>query len=70
MNVSQITGSNQNPNIWQFFVAVSAVNILMVCTLAASAWVQVQYKHGRAAGWKEVLGFAVGNVNTGATKRG
>ena len=62
MNVSQISGSSTNPNIWQFFVAVAAMNIVMVLVLALSNWVQIQLKHGRAAGVKEVLAFAVGRL--------
>ena len=62
MNVSQISGSTANPNIWQFFVAVAAMNIVMVLVLALSNWVHVQMKHRRAAGVKEILGFAVGRL--------
>jgi hypothetical protein len=62
MNVSQISGSTSNPNIWQFFVAVAAMNIVMVIVLALSNWVHIQLKHKRVAGVKEVLGFAVGRL--------
>jgi hypothetical protein len=62
MNVSQISGSTSNPNIWQFFVAVLALNALVVLALAASNLVHVQLKHRRTAGLKEVLGFAVGKM--------
>jgi len=61
MNVSQISGSSSNPNIWQFFVAVAVFNIIVLLALAVSNWIQIQIKHGRAAGIKEVVGFAVGS---------
>jgi hypothetical protein len=63
MNVSQISGSNSNPNIWQFFVAVVVFNILMLLGLSISHWIRVQVRHGRTAGLKEIFGFAVGKVN-------
>ncbi len=62
MNVSQISGSTSNPNIWQFFVAVAVFNVAVVLALSVSNWVHIQWKHGRAAGLKEVLGFAVGRI--------
>ncbi|KAG0651645.1 hypothetical protein D0Z07_2142 [Hyphodiscus hymeniophilus] len=60
MNVSQISGSSTNPNIWQFFVAVAVFNAAVVVALAMWYWVSIQLRHGRSAGLKEVLGFAVG----------
>ena len=63
MNVSEISGSNTNPNIWQFFVAVVALNFVILLTLAFSNWVHIIRKHERKAGAKEVFGFAVGKVN-------
>ncbi|PMD37823.1 hypothetical protein L207DRAFT_584747 [Hyaloscypha variabilis F] len=63
MNVSQISGTDSNPNIWQFFVAVIIFNILILLSLAFSRWIRVQMKHKRTAGWKEIFGFAVGKVN-------
>ena len=63
MNVSQISGSTSNPNIWQFFVAVAAFNVAVVIALAMWNWFSIQVKHGRSAGLKEVLGFAVGVQN-------
>jgi threonine/homoserine/homoserine lactone efflux protein len=63
MNVSQISGSNTNPSIWQFFVAVAVLNVAMLLGLSITNWIRVQMKHGRTAGWKETLGFAVGKVN-------
>ncbi len=64
MNVSQISGSDSNPNIWQFFVAVVVLNVTMVLGLSISNWIRVQIKHGRTAGVKETLGFAVGKLST------
>jgi small neutral amino acid transporter SnatA (MarC family) len=64
MNVSQISGSDSNPNIWQFFVAVAVMNVVMVLTLAFSNWVHTIVSRGRNAGLKEVFGFAVGNIST------
>ena len=61
MNVAEITGSNTNPDIWQFFVAVVALNVIVLLTLAVSNWLHIIQKHGRKAGAKEVFGFAVGN---------
>lgn len=63
MNVSQISGSKANPNIWQFFVAVAVMNVVVVLILALWNWVQVMLKHGRSAGIKESVGFAVGAQN-------
>lgn len=64
MNVSQISGSNSNPNIWQFFVAVAVMNVGVILTLAISNWIHTRVKHGRKAGMREVFGFAVGNLST------
>lgn len=60
MNVSEISGSNSNPNIWQFFVAVIGLNFIILLNLAASSWLHIIQNHGRKAGAKEVFGFAVG----------
>jgi hypothetical protein len=60
MNVSQISGSTSNPNIWQFFVAVAVMNVAVVLALAMWNWISILRKHGRSAGLTEVLGFAVG----------
>lgn len=60
MNVAEISGSNTNPDIWQFFVAVIALNGLILLTMAISNWLHIIQKHGRKAGAKEVFGFAVG----------
>jgi Mg2+ and Co2+ transporter CorA len=62
MNVSQISGTSSNPNIWQFFVAVIAFNVLVLLALALSAWIQIVRKHGRKAGLKEILGYSVGRI--------
>lgn len=59
MNVSEISGSNSNPNIWQFFVAVVALNVVVMLALAISNWVHIITKHGRNAGAKEAFKFAV-----------
>jgi hypothetical protein len=63
MNVSQISGSNTNPSIWQFFVAVAVLNVAMLLGLSITNWIRVQTKHKRTASLKEVLGFAVGKLN-------
>lgn len=68
MNVSEISGSNSNPNIWQFFVAVVALNAVVLLTLAVSNWIHIINKHGRKAGAKEVFGFAVGRVEGGKVR--
>ncbi len=60
MNVTEISGSDSNPSIWQFFVAVLVFNVLMLLGLSISNWIRVQIKHGRAVGLKETLHFAVG----------
>ena len=65
MNVAEISGSSSNPDIWQFFVAVLALNGLVLVTLAASNWFHIIQKHGRKAGAKEVFGFAVGKGSYG-----
>lgn len=67
MNVSQISGDGSNPSIWQPFVAVAALNLLFVIALAVTNWVQIQMHHGRTAGVKEVLGYAVGSVGSDST---
>jgi hypothetical protein len=64
MNVSQISGSNENPDIWQFFVAVALLNVAVVVVLAVSNWIHIQVKHNRIAGLKEVLQFAIGREST------
>jgi Mg2+ and Co2+ transporter CorA len=64
MNVSQISGSDTNPNIWQFFVAVAIMNVVVLLSLAISNWIHTMRKHGRKAGMKEVVGFAFGRVST------
>ena len=63
MNVSEISGSDSNPRIWQFFVAVLVFNILMLLGLSVSNLIRVQIKHGRTAGLKETFAFAVGTPN-------
>ena len=65
MNVSQISGSTSNPSIWQPFVCVAVMNMLVVFVLAGWNWIHIQIKHGRVAGMKEVFGFAVGRINVG-----
>jgi hypothetical protein len=62
MNVSQISGSSINPNIWQFFVAIAVLNVVIVAALSISIWMEIQWKHGRKAGLREVLGYSVGKV--------
>ena len=62
MNVAQISGSNTNPGIWQFFVAVAILNMLIVLSLAVASWLHTLTKHGRRAGAKEVFGFAIGKT--------
>jgi len=62
MNVSQISGTTQNPSIWQPFVAAAGLNIVAFLVLAMSQWVQIQLRHGRTAGVKEIAGFAVGRM--------
>ena len=64
MNVSQMSGSTSNPNIWQFFMAVAVFNLVMVLGLSITKWIRVQIKHGRTALLKETLGFAVGRSAT------
>ncbi|MCJ1357828.1 MAG: hypothetical protein MMC33_007824 [Icmadophila ericetorum] len=63
MNVSQISGSTSNPNIWQFFVAVVALNFFVLLSLAFSNFVHVWRKHNRRVGVKEAFGFAMGRVH-------
>ena len=67
MNVSQLSGDNANPSIWQPFVAVAALNVLFVTALAVTNWVQIQMHHHRTAGVKEVFGYAVGSVGSDST---
>jgi hypothetical protein len=65
MNVSQISGTTSNPSIWQPFVCVAVMNILVLFVLAGWNWIHIQVKHGRVAGMKEVFGFAVGKISVG-----
>lgn len=58
MNVSQLNGST--PDIWQFFVATAAVDVIIVLALALSNWVHIASKQGRTAGVREVFSFALG----------
>jgi hypothetical protein len=62
MNVSQISGSDSNPNIWQFFVAVAVMNVAVVFTLAASNWIHTMIKHRKRLNFKDTFGFAVGRM--------
>jgi hypothetical protein len=64
MNVSQISGSDSNPSIWQFFVAVAVMNFSILIGLSITHWIRVQMKHGRTASFKETIGFAVGKLST------
>lgn len=64
MNVSQISGSSSNPNIWQFFVAVAIFNVCVVLALSISTWIRILNKHGRKAHCWEVLGYSVGKVGS------
>jgi hypothetical protein len=63
MNVSQISGSDTNPSIWQFFVAVAVLNVAMLLGLSITNWIRVQIKHGRTVSVKEAIGFAVGKLS-------
>jgi hypothetical protein len=63
MNVSEISGTNENPDIWQAFVAVVALNLLVVAVLALSNWIHIARTHSRWAGAREVFGFAIGKVH-------
>jgi hypothetical protein len=60
MNVSQISGSNSNPSVWQPVVATVAVNFLIIIALAISNWIHMLLRHDRKAGVREILGFAIG----------
>ncbi len=66
MNVSELSGSSSNPNIWQFFVAVAVFDVLVVVAFMIY-WIQLQLKQGKKLGsdlLKGALGFAVGNVES------
>ena len=60
MNVSQISGTNSNPSVWQPIVATIVVNFLIIMALALSNWLHMLFRHNRRAGVREILGFAVG----------
>lgn len=70
MNVSQLTGSSSNPSIWQPFVAVIVMNVVVVIVLAIWGWVQDFEHRGRRSGLKEVLGFALGGMSWGEGEAG
>ncbi len=61
MNVYEINGSA--PDIWQFFVGVVALNVVVVLCLMLANWIHILQKHQRKAGWKEILGFATGLIH-------
>jgi hypothetical protein len=60
MNVSQITADVSNPSIWLFVIGTIALNFFIAFVLAILNWLHIKIKHGRTAGFKEFLGFAVG----------
>ena len=64
MNVSEISGTDSNPSIWQFFVAVAVLNASVLLALSVTNWIRVHIKHGRTAGIKETIGFAVGKLSS------
>ncbi|KAF3940008.1 hypothetical protein ABW19_dt0204002 [Dactylella cylindrospora] len=58
MNVTEISGTNQNPGIWQFFVACVGLNVVIVLLMGLSHWWGEMKRHRRVAGVKEVWAFA------------
>ncbi|EPS38611.1 hypothetical protein H072_7606 [Dactylellina haptotyla CBS 200.50] len=58
MNVVEISGSDQNPRIWQFFVACIGLNLVILFMMAASHWVGEMRRYRRKPGVKEVWAFA------------
>ncbi|KAK6505860.1 hypothetical protein TWF481_007750 [Arthrobotrys musiformis] len=58
MNVTEISGSSKNPNIWQFFVACIGLNFVILLLMAASHWVGEIRKYRRLVGVKDVWAFA------------
>lgn len=58
MNVRELVGNG--PDIWQFFVAVIVLNIVVLLGLALTSWVHVLQTHKRKATMKEVIGFVLG----------
>jgi hypothetical protein len=64
MNVSEISGSSSNPNIWQFFVAVAIFNVCVILALSISTWIRILNKHGRKAHFWEVVGYSMGKVGS------
>ncbi|KAF3163421.1 hypothetical protein EYR41_008814 [Orbilia oligospora] len=58
MNVSEISGTEENPNIWQFFVACIGLNVVILLLMVASHWVGEMRKYRRLVGVKEVWAFA------------
>ncbi|KAF3935061.1 hypothetical protein ABW20_dc0107706 [Dactylellina cionopaga] len=58
MNVVEISGSNENPRIWQFFVACFGLVLAILILMAASHWVGELRRYRRVAGVKEVWAFA------------
>ena len=55
MNVTEISGDNANPTLWQFFVAVVVMNVVVMMCLSLDAWIHVKRKYGRKAGLKETI---------------
>jgi hypothetical protein len=45
MQVTQITGNTDNPNIWQFFVTVAGLSLgLFVLLTISDYWTRIQYE--------------------------
>ena len=58
MNVQEIVGNG--PGIWQFFVAIIVLNVVVLIGLAIANWIHILKTHKRKATLKEAIGFAVG----------
>jgi len=61
MNVSQISGDNANPNIWQFFVATIGVNLVIILVLMLAHFFSEISRNKRRPSAMEVFKFAIGN---------
>ncbi|KAF2759124.1 hypothetical protein EJ05DRAFT_509986 [Pseudovirgaria hyperparasitica] len=60
MNITEISGDDSNPRLWQFFVAVAGLCVVIMLIIAVSAWVQMAVQLHRRARFKDILTFALG----------
>lgn len=58
MNVTELVGAG--PDIWQFFVAVVALNVVILGGLAIANWVHIARTHKKKLSLKQAIDVALG----------